>query len=149
MNSYRTVIGLLLILILGACGNEAGDGNADDSGDNKSTSEITGSVSLYEYDSDNGRFGEVCYGATGYSDIRDGAEVVVKGADGNTVAVGSIDWRDHRGGVCGFDVSVSDVPMDEEFYEVQVAGRGGPTYTRDELAKSGWMVDLTFGDNSE
>jgi|GEM_PF-4475030 len=47
-------------------------------------------------------------------------------------------------GQCVFGFRV-DVPDDRTFYSVEVAARGGVTYSRAELQGLGWSVEISLG----
>lgn len=73
-------------------------------------------------------------GTGGYSDIREGAEVVITDASGKKLAVDSLlTGREYQeSGLCVFDFSVKGVPSGKGPYSVEVASRGDVTFTEDE-----------------
>ena len=117
----------------------------------ESTRTLTGSLTLTK---GTWEVGERCVGDDGYSDIRQGAQVVIRGPDGTIVATGRL-----RNGEaisvsiaglslapdCEFPFSVASVP-DEDFYSIEVSHRGEITYSRDDLEALNWELDLSLGD---
>lgn len=113
------------------------------------TTTVNGTLTLNVGDAEN-IDGSTCTGMGGYDDITAGAEVKITNGNGRTVAVGQLD----RGQVftvnggsdmdhCTFNWSVTGVPMASKFYEVHVAGRGGPTFTKTQIQQPN--VSLTLG----
>lgn len=97
--------------------------------------------------------GNPCIPKAGYSDISDGAQVVVANASGETVAVGELGEGGLQNGpsgtaffqsVCEYPLTVSDIPVGSKFYSVHVGNtnRGEQTFTADQL-KDG--IALTLG----
>lgn len=88
-----------------------------------------------------------CDGSTiadGFSDMREGAEVTVTDASGDTVALGRLKQGVRSGAsTCEMPFTVTDVPH-SEFYAVEVAGRGEQRFTRAELDAASWDIDLTL-----
>jgi hypothetical protein len=81
----------------------------------------------------------------GYSDMRQGADVVIKNESGTTIAIGAL-GSGHDNippGWCDFDFTVTDVPTDATFYEVEVGHRGALRYTLAELKQP---LGLELGD---
>ena len=79
----------------------------------------------------------------GYGDIAAGAQVVVTDGDGRVLATTAL-----QGGIlnmsgCTFSYSVT-VP-DSSFYGVTVTHRGTLTYSRQDLAGRGWLVESSLG----
>lgn len=71
-------------------------------------------------------------GTGGYSDIQEGASVVIYDAGGKKIAVGSLKaGRDYEDGLCVFDFAVPDVPSGDGPYGVEVANRGQVTFKED------------------
>lgn len=85
-------------------------------------------------------------GVGGFDDIRVGANVVVKDGQGVVVGVGSIDSTDQvpsaRTCAFGFTVPLSALA---DFYTVEIAGRGGPTFSHADLEHNAWQVTLSLG----
>ncbi len=82
-----------------------------------------------------------CRGASGggHSDLRPGAQVVIKDASGTIVATGRItdDGKSFGSGSnitrCILPFKVEDVPAGHDFYSIEVTRRGAVTYTADEI----------------
>jgi len=75
-----------------------------------------------------------CAGYGGYSDITEGAPVVVKDAAGKTVAEGQLQQGVVRGG-CSFQFLVKAIPDGSKFYSFEVSHRGAVTVTRADAAQ--------------
>lgn len=112
---------------------------------------FTGSFALHgSYDQYSGadvyqEDGGGCHGQGGYSDIADGAQVVVtSGSD--TLGVGQLANSTYTGGNCVFQFVVENVPLGKRFYGVAVTHRGTIQEPESE-AKSG-NVALSLGDGS-
>jgi hypothetical protein len=112
--------------------------------------EITGSVTLYDEDLllYEAQTGSGCTGSGGFSNIAWQATVTVYDGSGNVVGSSRLDFGDAIDRTtCRFPFTVLDV-RDADFYEVRVAGRNGPTYSRQDLELPGWSVHLSIGDQS-
>ena len=107
---------------------------------------VTGTIELRPAD----WFGTPCEGKGGFDDIRPGANVVVKDGDSNTLGVNTLDEGEKvkppglGSDRCVFSFSV-ELVRESPFYTVEIAGRGGPTYTHADMVEDGWQVDLTLG----
>ncbi|MFD6274809.1 hypothetical protein ACFWFI_04405 [Streptomyces sp. NPDC060209] len=79
-----------------------------------------------------------CEGADGYDDIELGTSVTVYDAAGAVIATSflALSEFDEAAGSCTYDVSVEDVPADEDFYQVEISHRGKIQLSAEE-AKSG------------
>lgn len=109
---------------------------------------LTGTLTMDYADTDNCRSGVL-----GYDDIRVLANVVVRDGEGNVVGMGRITGSKHHHGImagssdddtCVFEF-FADVTRKADFYTVEIAGRGGPIYSHDELEDSGWLLQLSLG----
>jgi len=84
-----------------------------------------------------------CSGTGGYSDISNGAQVIVTDAEGKTVALGKIaDGFNGYPGRCRFKVVVKGVPKGSNFYGIEVTHRGRVQFTAVDIAK---QVELSLG----
>lgn len=122
-------------------------------------SDSSGSVDDYV----RSREGVSCSGDGGYSDIRAGADVVLRGGDGSVLASGRLsegearhketqlnftmdDGEKHY--IVNFDCvltfRLSDIPA-EEFYELSVSHRGSVMYTMDEFEEQRWNIQISIG----
>ena len=95
--------------------------------------------------------GTPCEGGGGYSDIAAGAPATLTDEVNTVLAaetLGSGELLPDPGLVlgCQFKITFTDVPMDRNFYSVDVANRGELTYSRDEMEKMDWEVSLSIGD---
>lgn len=84
-----------------------------------------------------------CRGDGGYSDIQPGAQVTVSDASGTVLAVGELGQGGDTVEPCVMPITVPGVPHGEDFYRVEVAGRGGITV--DKIDAQAGLVDLTVG----
>jgi hypothetical protein len=120
----------------------SGDGRAASARSDAHT--IRGSVVLHDPDG-NWRRGRRCQGSGGYSDIRAGADVVIRDGDGNIIASGRLGEAAATSSTsCRLSFVVEDVPR-ADFYTVEVGGRGGPSYSYEDLDDAGWEIDLEIG----
>jgi hypothetical protein len=95
-------------------------------------------------------YGSACTAADGYSDIKEGVDVVVSDSAGTTVALGSLtkgmitDPAAYvsASGPCDFVFTVDSVPAGKRFYRVAVGHRGVQTFSEAALRKH---VALTLG----
>ena len=80
----------------------------------------------------------LCVGTGPYSDLKPGAPVVIYGADGTMLAVGSIldGLNTDFGGLCDLSWGVENVPSGRGPYEYEIAGRGRLPFT-EEQARAG------------
>ncbi len=86
---------------------------------------------------------EKCVGQGGYSDIHEGAQVVISDATGKTIAIGQLKSGIAVVGVkCSFYFTVEAVPGDEDFYGIEVSHRGRVQYSRAQLDE---LVILSLG----
>ncbi|MFF4417498.1 hypothetical protein ACFYY8_33655 [Streptosporangium sp. NPDC001559] len=84
-----------------------------------------------------------CATRGGYSDIQEGAQVVVTDASSTTIALGRLaygSWNRHTG--CVFLFNVEGVPGGHKFYGVEVSHRGRLQYTAEQVAQP---LALTIG----
>lgn len=114
--------------------------------------ELTGSITLrypgYSGTTTNSAdLGQDCQGTGGYSDIREGARVVVRDGNGTTLAttsllVGTVE----SGGYCRLDLEPVDLP-ESDFYRISAGNdsRGTLEYAMAELEGLNWTVDLSLG----
>jgi hypothetical protein len=97
--------------------------------------------------------GNPCIPKGGYSDVDEGAQVIVANGSGETVAVGELDGGGVQNGpagnafyqsVCEYPFTVSGIPSGSKFYSVHIgnANRGEQTYTRSQLEDG---IALTLG----
>lgn len=140
----RRLLPLLFVLVAVACGGDDEETTTTEAG-----SAITGTVLLADLDS----YPSPCSGEGGFDDLAGGANVVVKDGDGGIIGTGSLspgtpidptpeDEYDFT--YCEFEF---DAPLAEEadFYTVEIAGRGGPTYSQAEMEAADWHVELELG----
>jgi hypothetical protein len=86
----------------------------------------------------------------GASDVSDGDQVVIKGADDKTAGTGVLHRTKDQTQCKGpgtltdcFTFTVNGV-KDSDSYTVHVRNHGSPTFQRDRLAKNDWRVSLTL-----
>jgi hypothetical protein len=118
---------VVLMLVLPACGGH----------DLNGTITIIGSFTT---SSSNG-----CYGTGGYADISAGAAVTVSDESGKILGTSQLEAGKTSGQAsCVFAFKVTGLP-DANFYRVEVSHRGQVVYSKSDLDKSGWKVDLSLG----
>ena len=84
-----------------------------------------------------------CVTGGGYTDVREGAQVVVTDAAGKTIGLGLLgagSWKRNVG--CIFLFTVSDVPVGQRFYGVEVSHRGRVQYAAAEMSSP---IEMSIG----
>ncbi|CAN1213539.1 hypothetical protein TUMEXPCC7403_25255 [Tumidithrix helvetica PCC 7403] len=94
--------------------------------------------------------GDLCpeiYNTGSYSDLATGGSVKVKNAKGEIIAIGKLTngkVKPFQGALyCFKEFQVSDVP-DSDFYSISVGTRNDLTFSRDELEKKNWSLELVI-----
>lgn len=139
------IVGAALALALSGCGSEPEEAAEPKEPASSSESQaqlyISGVLSLVDLDGTRAPkgsdAGDPCYGVNGYDDINAGAEVVVRNSAGETVGLGELEPGEVyplNGGSCDFDFFVDGVTDPDDFFSVEVAGRGEISFTRDEAS---------------
>lgn len=88
--------------------------------------------------------------SSGYSDVDEGTQVVVKDGDDKILATGELGISkpvpelEDLGDPCGFNFTVDDVP-DAAFYSIEVGHRGELTFSKAKLEKRDWRVEFSLG----
>lgn len=101
---------------------------------------ISGTMTL---DNGFGAEGLPCSGTGGYSDMREGAQVVITDANSATLAVGSLDaGRRDSAQNCAFPFSLA-APAGHQFYGIEVSHRGRLQYSTAQISQ---RLQLTLGD---
>lgn len=85
--------------------------------------------------------GQPCEGDSGYSDVTQGADVIVRNAKGERVGLGHLGAGKGSGEACVFSFVVHDVDDSGKLFSVEVGHRGDVSFKRSE-ARS---VGLTLG----
>ncbi|MEX2253839.1 MAG: zinc ribbon domain-containing protein [Acidimicrobiia bacterium] len=120
---------LIAVFVLGGGGGDEGQ-------------RVSGTFTLFDQDTAD----LDCIGTGGYNDIGPGTEVRVSDEGGTVLATGALgSGKDLEGLGCIYRFSLKTVP-DANFYEFEVAHRGGITYSRAKLENQEWRVDLSLGD---
>lgn len=79
----------------------------------------------------------------GYEDIVEGADIVIRDADGKKVAVGELGpGRSKPQDACTFSIDVPDVPGGSDIYSIEVSHRGEVSFKKDEAQ----TISLTLGE---
>ena len=82
------------------------------------------------------RNGSHCEGQGAYSDIVEGAQVLITSSTGEAIALGALGpgttVEDDAWYQCHFEFAVDDVPVDGAIYGVEVAGRGSVPFSIDD-----------------
>lgn len=107
---------------------------------------LTGSFTLI--DTEISRTSEGCTGTGGYTDVREGLQVVVKNEKNEILALGQLGRDNYTGEypqvACEFPFVIKDIPR-ADFYEIEVGKRGSLKYSVDDLRKAGWVVEFSLG----
>jgi hypothetical protein len=92
-----------------------------------------------------------CTGFRGYSDMQQGAQVVVKDGSGNVIGTsqlgtGALSNYDPTIGMgtCTLSFAVDNLP-DVPFYSVEVSHRGAQAFSKEQLDSMNWSVAFTLG----
>ena len=91
-----------------------------------------------------------CDGLGGYSDVRAGAQLVVKDEAGKVIGSGTLDQGQlsidflGAGAICAFPFKVTGLPKVEQ-YQLGMGNRGSITYSFADLETAKWDVTLTLG----
>ena len=136
-------------LVVAACGGGDDGGKADESSDPvASLHTLRGSIAVggQIYDTR-----EPCRPDGGFSDMRRGAQVVIKNDMGTVVAssrLGTGVAEPPRLGAsttsfCVFPFEVTSVPT-EKFYSVEIGNRSEIVYSFEDLQSAAWQIDLTL-----
>lgn len=107
------------------------------------TFDVSGALTLYGYGAVNLSGGR-CVGDGGYADIREGAPVVIRDAEGTQLGLGVLDAGDRIGRqyLCDFRFRIDGLPeSDATPYSAEVARRGQVPFTRDDALN----VRMTLG----
>jgi hypothetical protein len=82
-----------------------------------------------------------------YADINHGTPVTLKTGDGETVGAGSLteDACESGDGRFLWTVVFPDVPMDADFYSVEVGQRGEVTKSRQDLEADSYTIQTSLG----
>ena len=115
------VVGLIIALVVGGASGHT----------------LTGTITVYDYSSTG------CDLSVGYSDMREGARVIVTDASDKVIASS---YLDEGGGdyLCEFPFTVKDVP-DRDEYWIEIGNRGELHYDKSELEDMDWKLELTLG----
>lgn len=135
------VVAIVLVVVLGG---EDDDAAKDDSAAeaDPETFDVSGEMALYDFDGNILRYQGTCSGYGGYDDMDVGAQVTIRNAKGETVAVGALDeGRPEGRGTCIFPFTVEDVPAGESIYSVEVSHRGEISF-KEEDAEVGLSLSL-------
>ncbi|MFI9558911.1 hypothetical protein [Nonomuraea endophytica] len=141
----RFVFGAVLLLALAGCGTDSAAPASP------STFTVTGTVTVPGGSTARGLDGETCVMDGGYSDIAEGAQVVITNAAGTTIALGRLGEGildtpgpdEPYGSHCEFSFKVEKVPAGAAFYGIEVAHRGRLQYTAESIKQP---LRLTLGD---
>jgi len=87
-----------------------------------------------------------CRGIGGYSDVSDGAQVIIRDGNNNILGVGRLDTNTElsssRGCSYTFSMEVPRAP----FYQVEFSHRSPLVYTFEDMEDMGWQLFLGLGD---
>lgn len=85
-----------------------------------------------------------CEGSGGYDDIGLGTSVTVYDAAGAVIATSELvlSEYDRAAGSCTYDVSVPDVPGDQDFYQVEISHRGKIQLSAEEATSGAFAGSL-------
>jgi hypothetical protein len=133
----RWAVVLVPVIVLAACSS-----SSSHTLNGTLTLQDTSSVTVGE-----GKYEGVCIAAvdSGYTDIDDGAQVTVTNSKGKIIGASSLHAKGPTSdGECVWKFAVDGIP-DSDFYKVEVAHRGGLTFSKDEMTANHWKAQLTLG----
>jgi hypothetical protein len=91
-----------------------------------------------------GGSGTGCQGTGGYSDIGPGTQVTLKDQSGTILAAGPLGTPTNSY-PCTWTAFLEQVPMDRQFYSLEVSHRGQITKSLQELQSTGYAFDVSLG----
>jgi hypothetical protein len=107
---------------------------------------ISGWLSLaggYDYNGTTGKNSTSCWGVGGYSDIREGLQVVVRDSSSRILATAALAF-DSAEFTCSLKWQVQNVAK-SDFYSIEIGRRGELIYSHAELESSRFRVISTLG----
>jgi len=104
------------------------------------TTTVAGSLDLSDIDT----ILAGCVGQGGYSDISEGATVVITDQNNRILGSGALDAGTAGDGVCTYHFSIPDVRQDEQQYAVEISHRGKVVNSSTALQSNGWTFALTL-----
>jgi hypothetical protein len=110
------------------------------------TIRISGTLTLaggYDFDGPEGRTATTCWGVGGYSDIREGLQVVVRDSSSKILASTSLVF-DNATFACRLKWRTDNVPR-SDFYSIEIGRRGELIYSYEELESLRFRSDSTLG----
>jgi len=87
--------------------------------------------------------GVPCSTSGGFTDIQEGAPVVIQNGDGDVIATSSLQAGTQAGSACVFFSEFHNLAK-AKFYSIEVTHRGKITKSYDDLAAEGWRIGLTL-----
>ena len=124
--------GVVVLALLGHSGG-AGSGHT-----------IVGSQEVHDSSGFSLADGTSCVTTGGYSDVSEGAEVIITNASGNQVGQGALGSGTISGDACIFSFTVTSVP-DSSSYGIRIGNRNTVSFTRSEMVSDNWAPTVTLG----
>lgn len=150
------IIGFLLVLtgLLAGCGGSAVDESSPDAAPAKTEEApepivVTGAIVANDFDWDyvenKLEDGEWCTGRHNYSDLQEGAQVVVKDGEGTKVGLSTLGAGVMTSGAkrCTWEFEVPDVPAGGGVYSLDVAGYVDMGSFTEEQGEEGLVLKVT------
>lgn len=139
------IVALVFAVVFLAGGSDDGadeKAGADSSSSTEEAETFTASGHMTLIDSGVETFQDECFGSGGYDDMAAGTQVVIRDADGKTVAVGELGPGTPESSVtCVFTFNVRDVPAGSNIYSVEISHRGEISFSPDEAEN----LELSLG----
>ena len=110
------------------------------------TNRFSGTLTLaggYDFDGPEGRTATTCWGVGGYSDIREGLQVVVRDSSSKILASTSLVF-DSASFACRLKWRADNVPK-SDFYSIEIGSRGELIYSHEELESLRFHSDSSLG----
>lgn len=105
---------------------------------------IVGSQEVHDSSGFNLADGTSCVTTGGYSDVSEGAEVIITNASGNQVGQGALGSGTISGDACIFSFTMTSVP-DSSSYGIRIGNRNTVSFTRSEMVSDNWAPTVTLG----
>lgn len=135
----KLLIAFAGLLLIAACGGGATGATATPTTPTEpETFVVSGTFTLKQID---GTIGLSCTGYDGYSDIGQGAQIVVRDDEDTKIALGSLGTGTTIEGWCVFGFKIVDVPTSGTVYSVEISHRGQLSFSQSEAED----LDLTLG----
>lgn len=135
LGAAGVIVVLLVVIVMILASGSDSDPEAGDDKPADETFTASGEITLTDSGVEDA--GGECWGTGGYDDMSGGTQVVIRDADGTTVAAGALEPGSHPDSayadvICVFPFTIENVPSGSPLYSVEVSHRGEVTFKEDE-----------------